>query len=211
MKRGSWIAILGVAVSTAAGAVDVKLVGLFPNRAVVQIDAGPLRTLSVGQKTPEGVVLLSVDGDGATFEIDGRRTALGLSHARMKPGEGAASVKVTADERGHFVTMGFVNDVAVRFALDTGATFIAMPANEARRLGLDYRKGQRVAMETANGIAPAYRVKLDTVRVGEITVHSVDAVVMERDGPSIVLLGMSFLSRTDIKHEGEIMTLTKRY
>ena len=211
MNRWSWIVILGVAVSTAAGAVEVKLVGLFPNRAVVQIDGGALRTLSVGQKTPEGVVLLSVEGDGATFEIDGQRTALGLSHARMKQGTGAASVMVTADENGHFTTMGQVNGIPVRFAVDTGATFIAFHANEARRLGLDYRKGQKVLMDTAAGIAPAYRIKLDTVRVGDITVNSVDAVVMDSEGPSIALLGMSFLSRMDMKREGEIMTLTKRY
>src|SRR5262245_56284346 len=106
MSRWSWIAMLGAAVSTAGGAVDVKLVGLFPNRAVVQIDDGPLRTLSVGQKAAEGVVLLSVETDSATFEIDGKRTAVGLTHARMKQGAGAASVMVTADEYGHFMTLG---------------------------------------------------------------------------------------------------------
>ena len=211
MNRGSWIAILGVAVSTAAGAVDVKLVGLFPNRAVVQIDGGPLQTLSIGRKTAEGVVLLSVESDGATFEIEGRRTLLGLTHARMQQGTAAASVMVTADEYGHFTTMGQVNGIPVRFAVDTGATFIAFHANEARRLGLDYRKGQKVLMDTAAGIAPAYRIKLDTVRVGDISVNSVDAVVMDSEGPSIALLGMSFLSRMDMKREGEIMTLTKRY
>ena len=212
MDRHHWFAlVVGLAFCTEAGAVDVKLVGLFPNRAVVQIDGGPLQTLSIGQKTAEGVVLLSVESDGATFEIDGSRTVLGLTHARMKQGTGAASAMVTADEYGHFTTMGQVNGMPVRFAVDTGATFIAFHANEARRLGLDYRKGQRVLMDTAAGIAIAYRIKLDTVRVGDITVNSVDAVVMDSEGPSIALLGMSFLSRMDMKREGEIMTLTKRY
>jgi aspartyl protease family protein len=210
--RAHWAALLvGVTLCTAADAVDVKLVGLFPNRAVVQIDDGPLQTMSIGQKTAEGVVLLSVQSDGATFEIDGKRTAVGLTHARMKPATGAASVMVTADEHGHFTTMGQVNGLPVRFAVDTGATFIAFHANEARRLGLDYRKGQKVLMDTAAGIAPAYRIKLDTVRVGDISVNSVDAVVMDSEGPAIALLGMSFLSRMDMKREGEIMTLTRRY
>jgi len=139
------VLVLGAALCGDAVAVDVKLVGLFPNRAVVQIDGGPLQTMSIGQKTAEGVVLLSVENDGATFEIDGRRTALGLTHARMKPSAGAASVKVTADENGHFTTLGQVNGVPVRFAVDTGATFIAFHANEARRLGLDHgERGARV-------------------------------------------------------------------
>ena len=203
--------VFGIAVSTSAGAVDVNVVGLFPSKAVVQVDGGTLQTLSIGQKTPQGVVLVSVEPDGATFEVDGRRVSLGLSHARMKPGAGAASVKVAADERGHFTALGQVNGIAVRFAVDTGATFIAFHANEARRLGLDYRKGRRVLMDTAAGVAPAYLIKLDTVRVGDITVNSVDAVVMDSDGPSVALLGMSFLNRMDIRREGEIMTLTQRY
>ncbi|HSS69611.1 MAG TPA: TIGR02281 family clan AA aspartic protease [Casimicrobiaceae bacterium] len=201
----------GIAVSTSAGAVEVNVVGLFPSKVVVQIDGGPLKTLSIGQRTAEGVVLVSVEPDGATFEVDGQRVALGLSHARMRPGEGAASVKVAADERGHFNTMGQVNGIAVRFSVDTGATFIAFHANEARRLGLDYRKGRKVLMQTAAGVAPAYLITLDTVRVGDITVNSVDAVVMDSEGPSVTLLGMSFLNRMDIRREGEIMTLTKRY
>ena len=63
-------------------------------------------------------------------------------------------------------------------AARSGATFISLPASEARRIGLDYRNGKRAAMETANGVAAAYRVKLDTVRVGELLVNNVDAVVI---------------------------------
>jgi aspartyl protease family protein len=211
MNRIGIAVAFGALTSTSAVAVDVKVVGLFPNRAVVQIDGGPLQTLAVGQKAAEGVILLSVESDGAIFEIDGRRTAVGLSHARMKPGSGPASAKVTADEQGHFRTLGQINGVAVQFAVDTGATFISIPANEARRIGLDYQSARKVAMNTANGVALAYLIKLDTVRIGDITVNSVDAVVMDRNGPPMALLGMSFLSRMDIRHEGEIMTLTKRY
>ena len=208
--------LLGLLVSTGAGALDINVVGLFPNKAVVQIDGGAPQTLWVGQKTIEGVVLVSVDRDGAifdiaTFDIQRQRMALGLGHARMRTGSSDASVMVTTDERGHLVTTGQVNGVPIRFAVDTGATFVTFPASEARRLGLDYRNGQKVMMNTANGGAPVYRVKLDTVRVGDVTVNGVDAVVMEGDSLSVALLGMSFLNRVDIKREGEIMTLTKRY
>jgi aspartyl protease family protein len=203
---------VSVLVSTGAGALDINVVGLFPNKAVVQIDGGGLQTLSVGQKSREGIVLVSVERDGATFDVEGQRMALGLGHARMQTNASAASsVMVTADERGHFFADGQVNGVPIRFAVDTGATFISLPAGEARRLGLDYRKGQPAAMETANGIAMAYRIKLDTVRVGEVTVNNVDAVVMEGDKLPVALLGMSFLNRMDIRREGAILTLTKRF
>jgi aspartyl protease family protein len=203
--------IAGLLVSTAVAALDVNVVGLFPNKAVVQIDGGALQTLSIGQKTREGIVLVSVQPDGATFDIDGQRMALGLGHARMKTTTAAAAAMLTADERGHFFADGQVNGIAIRFTVDTGATFISLPASEARRLGLDYRNGQRALMETANGIVPAYRIKLDTVRVGQVSVNNVDAVVMEGETLPVALLGMSFLNRMDMKREGQVMTLTRRY
>ena len=88
---------------------------------------------------------------------------------------------------------------------------ILLSANEARRLSLDYRKGQKSLMSTANGSTGAYRVKLDTVRVGDVTLNGVDAAVTEGEGLTQLLLGMSFLNRMDMKREGDIMTLTKRY
>jgi aspartyl protease family protein len=44
-----------------------------------------------------------------------------------------------------------------------------------------------------------------------VTLHSVDAVVVDGSGLSIPLLGMSFLNRMDMKREGDVMTLTRRF
>ena len=93
------------------------------------------------------------------------------------------------------------NDVAV---------LIAIPASDATRLGLDYKKGPVGYLQTANGAAPAYRVKLNTVKVGDIELNQVEGVVLEQGLP-VILLGMSFLNRTEMRREGENMVLTKRY
>ncbi|MDQ6922696.1 MAG: TIGR02281 family clan AA aspartic protease [Pseudomonadota bacterium] len=211
---------IGLLVSTGATALDVNVVGLFPNKAVVQIEGGALQTLSVGQKTRDGIVLLSVDRDGAMFDIQGRRVALAMGPARRQtspaavaqtsPAAAANYAVVPTNERGDLVADGEVNGMPVRFAVDTGATFITLPAREASRLGLDYQNGQKTVMETANGNVFAYRLKLDTVRVGGVAVHNVDAVITEGNSLPIALLGMSFLNRTDMKREGTILTLTKR-
>jgi len=103
-----------------------------------------------------------------------------------------------------------VNGGSVRFLVDTGATTIALPAADARRLGIDYLKGPRGIVQTAGGPTAAYKVTLDTVRVGDIAINSVDAVVIEAGLP-FALLGMSFLNRTEMKREGETMVLTKRF
>jgi aspartyl protease family protein len=211
---------IGLLVSTGATALDVNVVGLFPNKAVVQIAGGALQTLSVGQKTRDDVILLSVERDGATFDIQGRRVALAIGPARRQTSPVAAAqtsagaaadyAVVPTNDRGDLVADGEVNGMPVRFAVDTGATFITLPAREASRLGLDYHNGQKVVMETANGNVFAYRLKLDTVRVGGVAVNNVDAVITEGNGLPIALLGMSFLNRTDMKREGTILTLTKR-
>jgi hypothetical protein len=49
-QRFAWI-VVGLLVSTDAAALDVNVVGVFPNKAVVQIDGGGLQTLSVRQKS----------------------------------------------------------------------------------------------------------------------------------------------------------------
>jgi aspartyl protease family protein len=195
--------IVGLLFSAGAGATDIRVAGLFTNKALVQIDGGPLRTLSVGQKTAEGVVLVSVDRDAATFDVEGKRITVGLGHARMATSAPAGeSVVLTADVRGHFRTDGQVNGRTVRFVVDTGATLIAFPASEARRLSIDYQKGRPAMMRTANGNTPGYIVKLDTVSIGSVTLYDVEAVVLEGAGLEAPLLGMSFLNRMNMKRGG---------
>jgi aspartyl protease family protein len=211
-RSAAFIAGLLTVFANDAAATDITVSGLFTSKAVVQIDNGPLQTLSVGQKTPQGVVLVSVDRESATFEVDGKRMTLGLGRARMgATAPVAESATLTADVRGHFAADGLVNGMPVRFFVDTGASLVSLPASEASRLSIDYRKGQKVLMGTANGTTSGYLVKLDTVKVGSVTLHGVDAVVMEGRGLGSPLLGMSFLNRMDMKREGDIMTLTRRY
>jgi aspartyl protease family protein len=64
---------------------------------------------------------------------------------------------------------------------------------------------------TANGVVPAYKVKLDEVRIGDIVLNNVDALVHAGDNLPIALLGMSFLNRMEMKRDGDKMVLTKRY
>lgn len=214
MRQANSIAILALALAAAgpSAAADVSVVGLFGNKAVVSIDGGQPRTLSVGQKTAAGVALVAVDGESATFEIDGKRRTLkmGQAYSGRANGGGNQRTVLKADGRGHFLADGQVNNAAVRFLVDTGATLIALPATDAKRMGVSYLNAPRGVINTANGNALAYKVKLDTVRVGDITINNVDAVVIE-GGLTIALLGMSFLSRTQMSHEGETMVLVKRF
>ncbi len=212
MKRTDFMAWLGVLLTlpAAAFATDLNVVGLFSNKALVSIDGSPPRTMTVGQRTADGVTLVAVDHDGATFEIDGKRRTLKLSQHYAATGGGSTSATLKADDRGHFTTDGQINGGTLRFMVDTGATMVALPAVEARRLGINYLDAPRGLVQTAAGQAAAWKVQLDTVRIGAMTINNVDAVVIDSPLP-IALLGMSFLNRTEMKRDGETMVLTKRF
>jgi aspartyl protease family protein len=193
-------------------AADVTLVGLIGAKAIVVIDRGAPRTLAPGQKTAEGVLLLGTEKDAASFEIEGKKKTLRMGQAYSAAARAdRQNVTLSADTRGHFVTTGSINGGSVRFLVDTGATFVVLPSSEARRLGINYLRGERGQMQTANGVAVAYRVKLDTVRIGDIEINNVDAVVGENGAAGLTLLGMSFLNRMEMKRDGQSMTLTRRY
>jgi aspartyl protease family protein len=205
-----WIAALVAA--TSAHATDVNVIGLFPGKVVVVINRGAPRTLAVGEKTTEGVRVISVDSKGAVLEIDGKREALEMGqHFESAADTGARqSVTMARDERGYFMTDGKVNGAHIRFLVDTGATIVAIPIGEARRLSIDYMKGTPGYAVLADGRRVAsYRVVLDTVTVGDITLYNVEGAVTQGSGTP--LLGMSFLNRMEMRNEGQSLTLTKRY
>ncbi|MEH6719694.1 MAG: TIGR02281 family clan AA aspartic protease [Aurantimonas endophytica] len=110
----------------------------------------------------------------------------------------------------HFHLNGSVDGTPVSFMVDTGASVVAMDRASAEALGIatdNLRFSQRVM--TANGVANAAPLRLDTVRIGDIVRHDVDAAVIEGQGLGVVLLGMSFLSTlTSFDFRGDRLILT---
>lgn len=198
-----------------AGATDIHVVALTAGKAVVSINGGRPRALVEGQITPEGVKLISASSTSATFEVGGQRQTLapgeGAAVATTAFGAGGDRVTLAADSRGHFVTTGMVNGTSLRFLVDTGATSIVLSSADARRIGINYLAGTRSFTQTANGTVQVYNVKLDSVRVGDITVNNVDASVIEGDKLPIALLGMSFLNRMEMRRDNSSLTLIRRY
>lgn len=203
---------LGLAYTVAAGP-DVRVVGLFKQRAVVVIN-GRQHILAVGETSPEGVKLLAADSDSATLIVDGkeiRGTLDGRVSASKKP-PAAQEVQIRRNSMSMYSTVGSINGLPVSFLVDTGATQIAMNDAQARRLGIDYRVvGEPTAITTASRVERAWAVMLDSVKVGDITLPNVSAIVLEGPQPDQVLLGMSFLGRLEIRNDGQLMTLRRKY
>lgn len=192
----------------------VALAGSMGRQALLVIDGGAPRAVPVGGSV-QGVRLLELRPDEALVEIDGERHTLRLGASAVHLG-GAPSagnghqITLSSDARGHFTTPGLINGRSVSFLVDTGATLVALGRDEADRLGLAYQKGPRVGLRTANGDAVGWRIALDTVRVGDVEVYNVEAVVQPQPMP-FVLLGNSFLARFQMRRENDTMTLLRRF
>ena len=207
------LAALIALASPSALAQSVSLSGSLGDKALLVIDGKP-RTVATGA-TVQGVKLVSVSSSAALVEVGGQRVTLAIGGAQVNlggsPGSGSgAQIVMSAGSGGHFSTAGSINGKSVQFLVDTGATLVAMGQGDAERIGLDYKKGQRGMANTANGQVPVYKVSLNVVRVGDVDVYNVDAVVMPATMEH-VLLGNSFLSRFQMKRENDKMTLDKRF
>jgi len=214
-RRSVLLTVLTVlALAPAPAVAQATLVGVVPGKAaILVIDGGEPKTVRIGQRHL-GHAVLSVEREAAVVEFEGRRSTLKLGQhvvtAQAVPSSRARAV-LASDPRGHFMADGLINGIPLRLLVDTGATMIAIPATQARQMGIDLSKARRGMTQTANGPAPVYRVRLDSIKVGGIELYGVDAIVMEGDGLNVALLGMSFLNRVEMRRDGDTMTLVQRY
>ncbi len=192
-------------------ATEVTVVGISPTRVALVINGVGPRWLAV-DATIDGVKLISTDGETAELVVDGKRQALHIGqYYGTRNSSERQSASLTPDINGHYIVSGSINGGSVRFLVDTGASYVTLSTSDARRLGINYLSSPVVNMGTANGVIQAYRVLLDNVRIGDITLTNVPATVQEAQLPVGALLGMSFLSRTEISHDGANMVLTRRF
>jgi len=199
--------LLGFAAS--AFAIDVRVVAVTPGKSAdLVIDGrGPL-TVDVGS-TIEGVTVLRVDWNGAVVRADGVMRTLALtSDSSVGHVASGSTLTLPADASGQFYAKGSINERPVSFMVDTGATLTAFSRIDATRLGIDYSHGKPASSMTANGTVRGWVIVLPTMRVGDVTVHDVQAMVIDSEMP-FALLGMSFLNRFEMQRQGTTLVLRR--
>lgn len=205
--------LLLVLASPLAAADNILVMGLFKDKAVVNIN-GKQHSLKLGQTSPEGVTLISANSNAAVLEIGGKRSTypLGTQVGTKFGTPKQTTLEIYRNPQGMYTTGGSINGFPINFLVDTGATLVAMNAPQAKRLGIDYRlAGEPGLVSTASGTAEAYQLKLDRVKVGDIELRNVDAVVLDGPNPTDVLLGMSFLGRLELQNKGEVLQLKRKH
>ena len=219
--RWMFASLVGMAAAVTlppAHAQSVALAGMLGSKALLVVNGGAPKSVAAGE-THQGVKVVSTTGELAVLELSGKRHTLRVGDAPVSVGAGGGAgaqagqgnkIVLMAGSGGHFMTPGQINGKAAQFLVDTGATAISMTVADAERMGVDYKSGQRVQLHTANGVVIGWRTSLASVRVGDVEVFNVDAVVAARDMP-FLLLGNSFLTRFQMLRENDQMTLIKRF
>ena len=197
-----------------AQAQSVAMTGGMGSKALLVINGGAPKALAAGD-TFAGVKVVSVTADQTIVEVAGKRQTVPLGGAPVSIGGGlggaqGTTIVLSAGPGGHFVTAGTINGKSAQFLVDTGATSVAMGADDARRLGIKFEDGQRFYGNTANGVVAAYRVTLNSLRIQDVEVFNVEASILPQGMPQ-VLLGNSFLTRFQMKRDSDTLTLTRRF
>jgi aspartyl protease family protein len=201
---------LGTSAALAAN-TKVKVIALFADKALLQV--GEQQKIVIKGETFAGVLLESASARGAVVVIDGKRQKLGLNQSiagNFKKRD-RTRMKIYPDSLGMYYVKGKINGVATRFLVDTGATFVTLSGNHAKRLKIDYRKGKYSSAQTASEVVPVWQIRLASVSIGGIELKNVEATVIAGKQPFDVLLGNSFLRHTRIQQAGAVLEIEKRY
>ena len=164
-----------------------------------------LRNLLIGLILLMGAIILFTDPGSDDRGRDVRTRSVQVERDQAVP---RAAVSSTTSELtnqmtlrpgrgGHYFLTAEIGGADVDFLVDTGASMIALSFEDAERIGLDPDNLEyNGRVQTANGTTQVAPVTLDTVRVGQLEVDRVEAIVT-RASMGTSLLGMSFLRRLD--------------
>ncbi len=109
--------------------------------------------------------------------------------------DGTETVSIGQSANGHFEVNALVNDQRVNFMVDTGASTIVLTQADAEKVGIDISSlSYTNPVSTANGRTMAASVRLQEVKIGNITRQNIRALVSQEGQLSGSLLGMNFMN-----------------
>jgi aspartyl protease family protein len=123
----------------------------------------------------------------------------------LAPGQQEIVVPVSRD--GHYYLDGAVNGMPVRFMVDTGASYVSIGTELARKAGL--RGGVSGYFSTANGTVEGRVVKNNSVRADALEVSGLTVAVMPQQAGE-ALLGQNFLRHFEVLQSAGTLRLRMR-
>jgi aspartyl protease family protein len=205
------VALALLFVCLTAQAVEINLIAIMGSKAMVEVD-GARKLMEAGQSA-SGARLVSVSADAVVFEVGGRKLSLSMDNRSIKGGPAPEGGKklVMAAENGHFFASVSVNGLPLRGVVDTGATVLTLSSAHARSAGIDLSRASTGTAVTAQGTVQTRQTTINTLRLGDIVLHNIDAMVIDGNFPPIPLIGMNVLQRFTMQREADRLTLIQRY
>lgn len=211
MKFARLLLVISICLPVEVVLADIEVLALFKGAALLEVD-GEQKLLKVGQSW-KNVALLEASSRAAIADIDGKRKTLTVSTHISSSYTVPETRRVLVRKNGQrqYITTAEINGRRTTVLVDTGANIVAINANDALAMGIDYERGIPSRVSTAAGIVNAWSVILDSVDVGGIKVDNIQASVLEGAFPETVLLGMSYLQHVELSETSGVLSLTARY
>lgn len=123
-------------------------------------------------------------------------SAVATPKAPADRGQSLDTVEIAPDHAGNYLTDIDIDGQTIHVVVDTGASYLSLSSEDADALGINLAPADfRFRFSTANGVAAAAKVHVNTIRLGNIEIDDVDAFVSQPGALKRSLLGMNVLSR----------------
>jgi len=187
--------------SSQVAAGEIYALALFEGKAFLRV-SNQQHLYTVGEPGLHGIQLLSSNAAQAIIKHGNRTVELSLTNGvsvQLDAAQSAtAAVSIPRDPSGLFKVDGAINNLPVKFVIDTGATSIGLTTAQAAQLGVDWDVEDAQTVITASGRTTGYRAMLTNVRVGSKSLQGVAATIIEGGPDMPILLGMTFLQHFDL-------------
>ncbi len=204
---------------TVGGRADMRVVYLAVLAAALAIVGAGRMLVRGGRKTLvhtaiwlgaiTGLITAFAFRDEATVIIQEIRAEL-MPSVALSRAAGEAELRRSGD--GHYSAAAEVNGVKLRLMIDTGASMVLIPYEQAAEIGinpdtLDYS----VPVTTANGRSSVAPIRLSSIKIGPIAVFDIPAAVAQPGRLKTGRLGMSFLDKlAETSFRGDRLILRQR-
>jgi len=142
------------------------------------------------------VITPKLDGNNASLAEADAVEATPFESQSPEPGATRRTARISVRPDGHYWARTLVNNKAsVEFMVDTGASVVALTFEDARRMGLNPSNlDYKWKISTAGGETMGASVTIDSIRINQVHIRDVQAMVLRADLEQS-LLGMSYLNK----------------
>lgn len=121
-----------------------------------------------------------------------------LVAATERPADGGGVHRIPVNRHGQYIVEARANGRSIDMLVDTGATMTALSESIAEKIGIYLRTSDfTIPVNTANGTTYGARAVIDALRIGNVYLEDIDAIVLDDRSLGGALLGMSALGKLE--------------